>query len=120
MTTEGRVALAMCRAIKKFEADDACGDYTGTVDRNAALLVEAAFAAIEAHIAALADAGLVIRPREPTKTMAREGADCLPIRPGSWANKCAVKVYQAMIAEYLIDNRPQISDNSEKSIPVQT
>ena len=42
--------------------------------------------------------GLIIVPMIPTAVMMREGADYLPVTPGSATNKAAGNVYEAMIA----------------------
>ena len=63
MTTEERVARAI-----NCEATEQCLFVDEPYDRQGRLLL-VADAAIEEHLAALADAGLVIVPREPTNAM---------------------------------------------------
>ncbi len=48
--------------------------------------------------AALAEAGLVVVPIEPTEAMVHEGADYLPVTPGGATNDCAARIYEAMLS----------------------
>ena len=60
-------------------------------------LYDKAMAKSRAAVAALRDAGYEIVPVEPTEAMMREGADWLPVTPGGATNKCAGRVYEAML-----------------------